>query len=233
MAVDGINLRYIVYDLLRDFKQLYSQADISEYQLTFWVLIHADRLRKQHIEKRSSGEYLAIFDVSVSSTTAGRQYITLPGRIYDFNDDKGIDFITYAQRSLDPQPIFKSITFGRTTPSEAKRLSYREEEAPSPECPYFYRIGNYIYFLGVENVPLDEVEVGLFTTLNPTDVNLSLDQAFDFPADLVPLLKRQVLDLGIWALNVPKDLINDGADTPQEMPQKKFVGVNDLKNEEA
>ncbi len=228
MAVNGVTLRYILYDILRDFKQRYSQADISEYQIVYWILIHADRLRKLHIEKRDSGEYLSIFDVVVNITSGGRKYITLPARIYDFDIDKGIDFITYEQRSTDAVPIFSQVTFGRTTPSKMKRLSYREEETPSPDNPYFYRVGDTLPFIGVEDVPMPNVEVGLFTSLNPTDTSLDIDQAFDFPQDLVPLLKRQVLDLGLFLLQVPKDLLNDGVDTTGAVPQKKLVSVNDL-----
>ena len=105
---------------------------------------------------------------------------------------------------------------------------YREEEEPSSTNPYFYRIGNKIPFLGVEDVPITTVEVGLFTSIDVTDVNLDIDQAFDFPNDLIPVLKRQVLDMGIWVLNVPSDLRNDGADTQPEVPQKKFVSINDI-----
>ena len=83
MAVDGATLRYILYDILRDFKQRYDDADISEYQLVYWILIHANRLRKLHIEKRDSGEYLTLFDVAISTDADGRKYITLPASIYD------------------------------------------------------------------------------------------------------------------------------------------------------
>jgi len=232
MAVNGVTYRYVVYDILRDFKQRYSQAEISEYQLLYWILIHADRLRKLHIEKRDSGEYIGIFDVAVSIDSNNRKYITLPSRVYDFNEDRGIAFISYEQRSTDAIPIFSQVTFGRTTPAISKRLQYREEEVPSPDNPYFYRVGDVLPFLGVEDVPMEYVEVGLYTTLNPTDLTLSLDDYFDFPQDLLPLLKRQVLDLGLWALNVPKDMINDGADSRAPVQQKKFVSVNDINEQQ-
>ena len=230
MAVDGVTLRYIVYDILRDFKQRYANADISEYQMVYWVLVHADRLRKLHIEKRDSGEYIALHEVPVVSTGV-RKYIVLPARIYDFDLDRGISFVTYTQRSGDAVPIFTQVTFGRTTPAEAKRLSYREEEEPSPENPYFYRVGNNIYLLGVEDVPMEDVEVGIYSSLNPTSMSLDIDAYFDFPQDLVPILKRHVMDLGLFALNVPRDLTNDGVDTEQGTQQKKFVSVNDINQE--
>lgn len=235
MALPGATLRYIVFDILRDFKQRHANADISEFQILYWVLVHADRLRKLHIQKISSGEYLSIFDVSVAIDANNRKYITVPERIYDFDLDRGISFITYEQiytdgsgGIVDGLPQFSTITFGRTTPATAKRLSYRTEETPSEDNPYFYRIGDLIYFIGVEDVTMDNVEVGIYSTLDPTDVTLDIDQSFDFPQDLIPTLKRQVLDLGIWALQVPKDLKNDGVDGQGQVPQKKFVSVNDV-----
>jgi hypothetical protein len=226
---DGATLRYVVFDILEDFKQAYSQADVSEYQLTYWVLIHADRLKKQHIQKIDSGEYLAIYpNVSVSQDSNGNKYITLPARIYDFDLDKGVSFITYDQRSGDDHPVFTNITFGRTTPAKAKRLSMRPQESPSPDNPYFYRVGDKLYFLGLSDVSVPTVEVGIYQTLNPADLSLDIDQPFDFPQDLIPILKRQVLDLGLFALNVPSDLKNDGVSEQGELPQKKFISVNDL-----
>jgi len=228
MAVDGVTLRYILYDILRDFRQRHAQADISEYQLLYWILIHADRLRKLHIQKIDSGEYLVIYPtVSVVTDSNDNKYIVLPARIYDYDLDKGVVFITYDQRSGDDNPVFTQITFGRTAPSKAKRLQYREEEAPSPDNPYFYRVGDNIYFLGVENVSMPTVEVGILQALNPTSLTLDIDQPFDFPQDLVPILKRQVLDLGLWVLNVPEDLRNDGANTQSPTQQQKFIKTSE------
>lgn len=231
MAVAGVTLRYILYDILRDLKQRYAAADISEYQVVYWILIHADRLRKLHIEKRDSGEYIAIFEPSVLVDSNNRKYIAMPARVYDFNEDRGVAFISYDQRTLDALPGFANKVFGRTTPGKAARLGYREEEKPSPTNPYFYRVGDNLFFLGVEDVAMTSVEVGVYSALNPTDTSLDIDQPFDFPQDLVPQLKRQVLDLGMFLLNVPKDLKNDGIDTPNVVPQKKFVSVSEFNDD--
>lgn len=230
MAVDGATLRYIVFDLLRDFKQVLPDAEISEYQMTYWVIIYADRLKKLHIQKIDSGEYIHVFDVSVSTDGNSRKYIELPGRVYDFDLDKGIAFVAYDQDGA--LPGFSSITFNRTTAAEAKRLYWRYEETPDEDNPYFYRINDDLFFLGVESTTMSTVEVGLYTTLDPTDLSLDIDQPFDFPQDLIPILKRQVMDMGQWVKNVPKDYLNDGANITDETPQKKFISVNDLNETE-
>ena len=230
MAVDGATLRYVVYDILRDFKQAYSEADISEFQLTYWVLVHADRMRKQHIQKIDSGEYISIFEVLVDTDGNGRKSIELPGRIYDFDLDKGIAFITYEQDGGLPE--FTTVTFNRTTPAAAKRLYFRTEETPDEDNPYFYRVNDDLFFLGVESVTMTSVEVGLYTTLNPADTSLDLDQPFDFPQDLIPTLKRQIIDMGMFVMNVPKDLISDGVDSRGETPTRKMISVNDMNQQQ-
>lgn len=245
MAVSGVTLRFVLYDILRDMRQRYTQADISEYQVMYWILIHADRLKKQHIEKRRSGEYLYSWLVQVIEGSDGRFYFELPARIYDFDDDRGIDHISYFNFSASEADYFNKV-FSRTTPSQIQRLNWRSEEQPNYANPYFYRLGDYVYLLGPETAVSgsstvmeddDYVEVGLFTSFDPTLLdsdlnNYNLDDYFDFPQDLIPVLKRQVLDLGLFITSLPKDLVNDGSDTPMDTPQKKLISVNNLNTQE-
>ena len=235
MPADGATLRYVVYDILRDFKQANAQAEISAYQIVYWVLVHADRLRKQHIGKLDSGEYLSLFEVTVSVDADDRKYITIPTRIYDYDLDRGVASISFERGTNIGTggqdlflPGFTSQIFGRTTPGGAARLYYRTEETPSATNPYFYRVGDLIYLLGIELDAVATVEVSLYSALDPADTSLDIDQPFDFPQDLIPVLKRQILDLGLWVLNVPKDLINDGTDGQGQVQQKKFISVNDI-----
>lgn len=233
MSLAGATWRYVLYDILRDLRQRFANADFSEYQVMYWIMVHADRLRKQHIQKIDSGEYLAVFgSVAVSTDASGNKYITIPARVYDFDLDRGISYITYSQGTMDENPQFTGITFGRTTPADSKRLFYREEEAPSPANPYFYRAGDKIYFLGTEDVPMQYAEVGIIQTLNPADTTLDLDDAVDLPQDLIPVLKRQVLDLGVFALQIPEDLKNDGVNQQTAVPQKKFASVDEFRESE-
>jgi hypothetical protein len=110
---------------------------------------------------------------------------------------------------------------------------FREEEVPSPTNPYFYRQGNYLYLLGTESVHVPRVELGLKSTFDPTDISLDIDQACEFPVELLPVLKRQVLDLGRFILQVPEDLMNDGAGMQsKELPSQKLISVNEQPTEQ-
>jgi hypothetical protein len=224
----GVTYRYVVYDLLNDLKQMYDDADITPFKVLYWVMVHADRLKKQHIEKVDSGAYSTRFDVPVVvDQVNGRHYITLPGQIYDYDKDKGVDYITY-DHSVDPDiPVFASVGFTRTTPSKAARLYYRDDERPSASNPYFYRQGERLYFLGTEEINLTSVEVALKLSFDPTSLTMELDDPFEFPSDLIPTLKMQILNMGRFVLQIPRDLINDGAGAQnKQMPTQKLISVN-------
>lgn len=228
-------LRFVLYDILGDFKQLYDDADISPFKMLYWILIHADRLRLQHLQKSDSGAFLQRFDdipVMVNPTT-GRNYFTLPAGIYDMPNDASIRYITY-NPTVDPQiPVFGSVVFTRTTPARARRLYFRDDERPSPSNPYFYRESSDIVLLGVEEINIVTVEAGLICNLNPADLDVDIDLPFDFPQDLLPVLKRQVLDMGRFALMLPKDLQNDGTGmSGKDVPTNKLISVNDINTQQ-
>jgi hypothetical protein len=178
--------------------------------------------------KVDSGAYVSPFNLTVYvEPINGRNYFTLPASIYDFDKDDGIDYITYAPGIDLSLPLFTGVTFTRTTPSKAARLYFREEEQPSPSNPYFYRLSDRIYLLGIEQINITSIEAGLKLCFDPVDTAMDIDDEFQFPSDLLPLLKRQILDLGRFVLNVPRDMINDGAGFDAKvMPTQKLVSVN-------
>lgn len=213
----AVTLRYIANDVLTSLKQKFADADISLNHCVYWCLIYADRLKSQHIQKIESGAFIHTFAQIpvVYDALSGRKYIELPESIYDFNLDRGINYISYDYTVDDCVAPFTSVTFSRTTPSASKILYYTEEEKPTPENPYFYRIGNKVYLLGVECVNILNVEAGLLSSFDPTTV-CDLDAEFDFPPELIPILQRTVLDLGRFVLQMPTERVNDGTDAGTE-----------------
>lgn len=237
----GTLLRHIVNDIEVDLRQIFDDKQIQESQIAYWTLIVADRLRSQHIEKRSSGAFLTTFaeiPVEVSETPGDnlvryRKYFDLPKCIYDFNNDRGINYITYSvseDLKYDLPPITQ-VKFTRTTPGALQSLYMHPGTKPNSENPFFYRSGNRIYLMGVECVNIKDVEVGLYLNLDPiTEINL--DEVFDFPQELILVLKKNVLEMGRFALMIPKERINDGDDNinPRGVPTSKIVSVNDPVN---
>lgn len=240
----GTLLRHIVDDIAVDLKQVMDDKMVQKSQIAYWVLLVGNRLKAQHIGKRDSGAFLSTFDnipvevVNVSKNPneiKNRKFFRLPKCIYDYNMDGGIEYISYCVEDEQPEcpPPFTNTTFTRTTPSRSERLYYTKYETPTPFNPYFYRTGDYIYLLGIECVDIKTIEVGLYTTLDPlTEINL--DDTFDFPDELLIILKRQVLDLGRFALLMPQERINDGDDNAggQSVPTNKLVSVNELSEDQ-
>lgn len=228
-------LRFVVFDILNDLKQVYDDASLSPFKILYWVLIHADRLKKLHVGKIDSGAYITRFDnvaVEVDPIT-GRNRFELPAAIYDFDNDGAIDYITYQPEWDLSLPMFSSVTFTRTTPGKAARLYFREDERPTPANPYWYRQSEYIYLLGVEEINILKVEAGLKICFGPVDTTIDIDAPWAFPQDLIPALKLQILNMGRFVMQIPSDKINDGAEwQSKNMPTQKLISVNDEQNQQ-
>lgn len=233
-------LRHVVDDIAVDLKQVLDDKLVQRSQIAYWVTLVGNRLKSQHIGKRDSGAFLSVFDeVPVEMKTVSklpneiknRKFIRLPKSIYDYDKDKGIEYISYSIEDEQPgcPPPFTNTAFNRTTPSKSERLYFSKYEKPDSFNPYFYRVGDYIYFLGIECVDIKSVEIGIYTTLDPI-TEIDLDAPFDFPEELLIILKRQVLDLGRFVLLMPQERINDGDNDLQGkgVPTSKLVSVNEL-----
>ena len=212
-------LRYIAHSIQTQLKQNTVTSDISLIHIGYWVGVVANNLRYQNIKKNPTGGYLDVYqDVPVTilnATTnpnqiAGRKYIELPKLIYDLENDEGINFIRY---SFQGNRGFEIVPFQHTSPDKAYRLNFSNYEKPSAKNPYWYRIHEYIYFLGVDNTTIKNVELGIYSTLD-TRVNLiNTDIELDLTEDQLILLHYQVLSLGRFMLSIPKDRISDSTDT--------------------
>lgn len=221
--------RNVVYDLWTGLKQTFDDADISLYRVQYWVSVHASQLLAQHINRRDSGAHLTVFnDVPfLVDSENGRKYIQLPADIVDLDKDEGIEYVSYGACADDCTPAFSSVTFTRTNPSISRILYYTPEEKPSPSNPYFYRIGDRVYLLGLECINPCGLELGLYLTVDP-DV-CDLDEEINLPEELIPVLIRRVLDLGRFVMAMPADRINEGDSNPAgQVPTSKLISVNSV-----
>ena len=236
-------LRHIVDDVATDLNQLDDDRKITKAQVAYWVIVVANRLRSQHIGKRDSGAFLTTFDnvpieikdASSENEIKNRKFFILPKTIYDYDMDGGIEYISFCLDEDKPgcPPAFTNVTFSRTTPGKSRRLYYSPYEKPCPSNPYFYRVHDHIYLLGIECVDISSVEVGVYSAIDPV-TKIDLDAPFDFPEELIITLKRQVLDLGRFALLIPQERVNDGSNDVgnQGVPTNKLVSVNELNEDQ-
>jgi len=226
-----MTLRYALSDISSILKQNIANKKFSDAQILFWILCYADRLKSQHIPKIDSGAFIhQYFQIQVHiDTITGRQYIELPVGIYDFDLDDGINYLSYDYTVDECSPPFTSVTFARTTPSKSARLYWTDEEKPTPDNPYFYRIGDRLYLLGTQCITILNLEGGFYSSFDPT-TTCDLDDEFDFPVELYPILQRQILDLARFGLAIPYDKTNTGNYNLDEdlnsVPKNKLVSVS-------
>lgn len=233
----GFILRHIIDDISVTLKQTFDDKIIQRSQIAYWVLLVANTLKSQHIQKRSSGAFLSTFtDIPLISANASQQaknivknrkYFVLPKTIYDFNNDRAIEYICYVSDGLETcPPQFTIQTFSRTTQKISERLYYTKYETPSPKNPYFYRVGNNIFTLGLEKVDVQFLEIGIYTALDPL-TTINIDEYLDFPDELMSILRRNVFELAKYSYLFPQERQNDGtasvADKALNMPKTQSV----------
>lgn len=228
-------LRIIVDDILVTIKQTFDDRQVSQAQVSYWVILVANQLLGQHNIKRDSGAFLATYSgVPVKKSGAStnpnivkdRKYIELPGGIFDYDRDGGVEYIAYYNPDEKCDPEFAKKTMQRTSPAEVAWLNLDKSTKPSPSNPYWYRTGDIIYLLGIEKVPVNEIEIGIYQTIDPLE-KIDIDKPFPFPQELLHVLKRQVTDLARFSFLFPKDSDNDGTDSQPTTNVPKIVSVND------
>lgn len=230
-------LRHIAYDIQSDLKQVGDDREVTLPKIVFYILMIANRLKSQHIDKHDSGAFLHSYpdlpiirptNNSTKNLIKGRAYIFLPKSIYDLEQDRGVEYVNYSIDE-DCRQAFDGVSFTRTFAGRpAERLSKSQYEKPSPKNPYWYRVGDYLGIIGIENTNAKFLEAGIYSTFDPI-TTIDVDQPFDFPEELLSVLKRQVLDLGRFVLMVPSERINDGSNDVSNgnIPTNKLVSVNE------
>lgn len=213
--------RYVVYDIEKSLNQAFDDADISFVQILYWVQVIANRLRSQLYNITKEDSYVSTFrPVTVQTEDNGRKYIELPNSILNLKFDAGVRYITYNFETCccggDP---LSQVQFDRTTVGELRNLYSDPYTKPTPKNPYFYRIAdkvngvsvNRLYLLGLECVDVVDVEIGILSAMNPTEV-CDLDDEIPLPPELLHELISEVLKLGRFVMMVPEERLNDGDD---------------------
>lgn len=240
MATD--RLRIVVDEILVTIKQTFDDKEVSRAQAAYWTIVVANQLLGKHIANRDSGAFLTVYIVPVLESTVtqsrdiikGRKYIELPGGIFDYDKDGGVEYVAYYNTDEECDPEFAKKTILRTSPGELQWLRMEEKTAPSAKNPYWYRVGNYIPLVGLEKVPVKEIEIGIYQTIDPLET-IDIDQPFHFPQELLHVLKRQVVDLARFSFlfDPQQDRANDGSDNSGNTGNvPKILSVNEQQQEE-
>lgn len=233
-------LQIIVDEIRTTIKQTFDDKVVSRAQVAMWVIIVGNKMLGQHNVKRSSGAFLNVYIVPViepketmlPNIIKGRKYIELPAAIFDFDLDGGIDYMSYYDEDENCKPEYRNKTIQRTSPSELQWLELNDRTKPSAKSPYFERLGDIFRISGLEAVPVKEVEVGIYQTIDTLE-KIDFEKEFFFPQELLSDLKRQVTDLARFSFLFKSDQNNSGADetvNPQtQVP--KILSVNQDQNQ--
>lgn len=231
MAAD--TLRIHIDETLTTIKQTFDDRSVSRAQVAYCYIVAANQLLAQHNAKRDSGAFLTVFDgIPLQMGGEGvkdRKYIKLPGLIFDFDKDNGIEYLAYiSDGGPGCPPRFTKTVLSRTSQSEARHLYLHPQTTPSPKNPFFYRVGELIYTLGLEGVPVPALEGGFYMTIDPL-LEIDIDKPFNFPQELLQTLKRLVIDLIRFNWFFPAAKVNDGNDeaAQQKVNPPKVISVND------
>ena len=220
--------RYVVYDLDKSFNAAFDDADFTLNQILYWVMVVANRMRVQQTMATNTDLFTSTFSsIEVKTDSKGRKYIDLPVEIMDLPNNSGIVYITYNEETCKCEgPSFAQVGFQGVNLGSVHHLYLDEYTKPSAKDPYYYRIGdhidgvkvNRIYLLGIECIPVKDVEIAIKATLDPKTL-CNLDEDIPLPQELIQELMMQVLQLGRFVMLMPKENINDGEDNADLDPR--------------
>ena len=232
--------RYVAKDIQTSLNKAFDDADIREAQILYWIQVVANRLRVDQSQVTRSGLFLSTFSsISIQKDNKGRQYFDLPNAIMDLPNEQGIKYITYNHETgcCCSGPQFAQTFFEPTTLWESYLLYNDEHTHPEPSRPYFYRVGekhdgesvNRVYILGTECINVEDIEIGLMCSLDPSSV-CSLDDQVPLPDERIEELMKAVLDLGRFVMLLPEERVNQGSDdaskqlpSPAQTPQPPTI----------
>lgn len=216
--------RYVIHDLQKSFNAAFDDADFTLNQILYWVMVVANRMRLQQTMATNTDLFTSTFSsVEVKTDSKGRKYIDLPVQIMDLPNNSGVIYITYNEETCKCEgPTFAQVWFQGVNLGSVQHLYLDEYTKPDAKNPYFYRIGdhidgvkvNRIYLLGLECVPVKDVEIAVKATLDPKTL-CNLDEDIPLPDELIQELMMQVLQLGRFVMMMPQESTNDGEDTSE------------------
>ena len=221
--------RFVAYDIEKNLKKTFDDADITLPQIVYWIQVVANQMRKSLYLASKTDLFTSTFSsIPILTDAKGRKYIDLPMQIMDLSNNGGILYITYNEETCCCDgPPWAHVFFQSTLMGSANNLYGDPYTKPSPKNPYYYRVGdrvdnikvNRVYLLGIECVEVSDLEIAVLGTLDPTQV-CDLDEEISLPDEHIHELTLSVLALGRFISMVPSENVNQGADDSTPIQQQ-------------
>lgn len=203
-----------------------------------------NKLRTQELKKGmktgdslSSSSFLSTYIVPITHNDVADDdvtdfdacYFDLPVPIMNLDYNAGINMVRYLRNEIPHgcPPAVAKTPFSLTTLGSVYNLYQSAYQKPASDRPYVAQVQSRVYVFGVPS-DVKHLLVGLyaaadFTTLDP-------DAPADLPPHLMVTLKKMMLDLEAWLLQIPQErLQNDGRDLQpnQTVQTRPAISVND------
>lgn len=198
--------RYIVGEIQKMWAYNFPDSTVTSAQITYWVLIAENYIRQRSLKVTMTGSFLTEFSNVSVQTDNIRKWFILPSQVVDLDNEKGIDYVLYQQSGI---PYGKQIRFQQTEADIIDKLYWNPYEKPSPSNPYFYRVNQTIYLLGLENVYVPSVQMGLYTALDTRPVLLNIDSVISINEEQIITLREMVFQFARLGIIVPKGSLDE------------------------
>lgn len=229
-----MTFRQTAYAIQESFKKAYDDSDIQIPLILYYISVVANSINARELKQgRRSGKHLSVFTnvPVILHPELGLYYLDLPESIVNMNWDAGIEFITYNIESCCCLgPAWAQVSADPTTAGQLRSIYGDPVEKPSEKQPYYYYIGVEVngvkgfrvFLAGPECINLRDVQVGLYSPVDPTPCDL--DQPIGINDEFQEELIKTVIEMIRWVQLVPDMNVNDGADN-QSIPQTPMPQV--------
>jgi hypothetical protein len=209
--------RKMAFNVLESLKQVYDDPKITIPQVVHWILMAVNNINYQHIKKTRTGVYTNKYEVT-SVLDNGGKYILLPEDVVDLDNDMGIVLLEYCNKTCDDV-----YPFSRTTAGSKWSLNGNKHTKPSIESPFFYRVGDKLYLLGIDCVNIDCLWLYLNTPVSSM-ANCDFDSVIPVPAQYGEVLFYRVMNLAKFGMVSVSERNNDGSSaTNRAAPQVRMA----------
>jgi len=211
-----VTYRFLQASIIKTLKENFDDASITPNQVLLWLQFYANRIKAQHIKKTdTSGAFVTIIENIAVEQDVLSKFVTLPKTIFDLDWDGGVEALYYIPENCANQPI----PFSRVKMGEAWRVYLSKLERPEPANPIFYRAHKKLRLLGVENVNIANLILGVYDTIDFFNDLKDLDAEVDIGEEHMDIVMRGVIELAQFGQLVKPDLANEGADVSAELNQ--------------
>lgn len=204
-------------------------------QIAYNVKLVRDKLAKQILaadaqrnDPRSSSDIMITAIVPVTwndvddavVTDFDAVYFDLPFPVIGSMYDSGINFIRYLRNEIPMEcpPAVSLTPFTGTTLASLNAIYGSAYQRPSAKQPYYARAkaGNKdrVYLFGIRD-KVKHLLIGIYA--GSDFLTMSLDDDINLPDDKLHTLKKMVMEMEAWSLQIPQErLMNDGRDMQPE-----------------